>query len=139
MARRHLKVSRQRKDFAIKLARCVVKSNDFVALEDLQVRNLIKNRHLSKSISDASWSQFARWLSYFGEVFGKPVVKVPPHYTSADCSTCGNRVKKSLSERTHVCSCGLILDRDENAARNILRQGFGCVRENVPRGTRKRI
>lgn len=124
VARRHLKVQRQRRDFAVKLARCVVKSNDLVALEDLQVRNLVRNRHLSKSISDASWSQFAGWLLYFGQVFEKPVVKVPPQYTSQDCSACGKRVKKALSERTHVCKCGCVLDRDENAARNILRLGL---------------
>jgi putative transposase len=102
VARRHLQVQRQRKDFAVKLARCVVKSSDLVAIEDLQVRNLVRNRHLSKSISDASWSQFSDWLVYFGDVFGKPVVKVPPQYTSQDCSACGNRVTKSLSERTPV-------------------------------------
>jgi len=129
VARRHLKVQRQRRDFAVKLARCVVKSSDFVALEDLQVKNLIKNRHLSKSISDASWSLFANWLVYYGKVFGKPVIKVPPQYTSQDCSACGNRVRKSLSERTHICSCGCVLDRDENAAKNILRLGLERTEE----------
>ena len=131
VARIHLKVSRQRKDFAVKAARCVVKFNDFVALEDLQVKNLVKNRKLSKSIHDAAWSQFANWLLYFGSVFGKPVVKVPPAYTSQDCFSCGNRVKKSLSERTHVCRCGCVLDRDENAAKNILRLGLSTVSESL--------
>jgi putative transposase len=134
VSRRHLKVQRQRKDFAVKLARCVVKSSDLVALEDLQVRNLVKNRHLAKSIHDAAWSQFGNWLLYFGKVFGKPVVKVPPAYTSQDCSQCGNRVKKSLSERTHACSCGCVLDRDENAAKNILRLGLSSL-EEMYRGT----
>ncbi len=134
VSRRHLKVQRQRKDFAVKLARCVVKSSDFVALEDLQVRNLVRNRHLAKSIHDAAWSQLGNWLLYFGKVFGKPVVKVPPTYTSQDCSQCGNRVKKSLSERTHACSCGCVLDRDENAAKNILRLGLSSL-EEMYRGT----
>lgn len=134
VSRRHLQVSRQRKDFAIKTARCVVKSSDFVALEDLQVRNLVRNRHLAKSIHDAAWSQFANWLSYFGQVFGKPVVKVPPAYTSQDCSRCGNRVRKSLSERTHVCQCGCVLDRDENAAKNILRRGLAHIEANCTAG-----
>ncbi len=132
VSRRHLKVQRQRKDFAVKLARCVVMSSDIVALEDLQVRNLVRNRHLAKSIHDAAWSQFGNWLQYYGKVFGKPVMKVPPAYTSQDCSACGNRVKKSLSERTHVCSnpsCGCILDRDENAAKNILRLGLASLEE----------
>jgi putative transposase len=99
------------------LARCVVMSNDIVALEDLQVRNLVKNRKVAKSIHDAAWSQFADWLLYYGKVFGKPVVKVPPAYTTQDCSACGNRVRKALSERTHLCPCGCLLDRDENETR----------------------
>jgi putative transposase len=119
LGRKHLKVSRQRKDFAIKTALCVVKSSDFIAYEDLQVRNMVKNHKLAKSISDAAWSQFARWLQYLGKVYGKTVVAVAPQYTSQDCSTCGNTVKKSLSVRTHVCSCGTVLDRDHNAALNI--------------------
>ncbi len=120
LGRKHLRISRQRKDFAIKTALCVVKSNDFVAYEDLQVRNMVKNHKLAKSISDAAWSQFAQWLQYLGRVFGKTVVAVAPQYTSQDCSTCGNTVKKSLSVRTHACSCGTVLDRDHNAALNIL-------------------
>lgn len=131
VSRRHLKVQRQRRDFAVKLARCVVKSADFVALEDLRVRNLVKNRPLAKSLHDAAWSQFANWLLYYGQVFGKPVVKVPPAYTSQECSACGSRVRKSLSERTHACSCGCILDRDENAAKNILRLGLTEVAEKT--------
>ena len=124
LGRRHLKVSRQRKDFAIKTALCVVKSNDFVAYENLQVRNMVKNHKLAKSISDAAWSQFAQWLQYFGKVYGKTVVAVAPGYTSQDCSSCGNRVQKSLSVRTHICSCGTVLDRDHNAALNILALGL---------------
>lgn len=131
VSRRHLKVKNQRKDFAVKLARCVVMSSDVVALEDLQVRNLVRNRHLAKSIHDAAWSQFGNWLLYYGKVFGKPVVKVPPAYTSQDCSSCGKRVKKSLSERTHICSCGCVLDRDENAAKNILRLGLATISETL--------
>ena len=120
LGRKHLKVSRQRKDFAIKTALCVVKSSDFIAYEDLQVRNMVKNHKLAKSISDAAWSQFAQWLQYLGQVYGKTVVAVAPQYTSQDCSTCGTTVKKSLSLRTHICECGTVLDRDHNAALNIL-------------------
>ncbi|MFB8793558.1 MAG: transposase [Microcoleus sp.] len=124
LGKKHLKVSRQRKDFAIKTALCVVKSSDFVAYEDLQVRNMVKNHKLAKSISDAAWSQFAQWLEYFGKVYGKTVVAVAPQYTSQDCSACGNTVKKSLSVRTHICGCGAVLDRDHNAALNILAKGL---------------
>ena len=124
LGRKHLKVSRQRKDFAIKTALCAVESSDFVAYEDLQVRNMVKNHKLAKSISDAGWSQFAQWLEYFGNVYGKTVIAVPPQYTSQDCSSCGNTVKKTLSTRTHICDCGATLDRDYNAARNILVKGL---------------
>jgi putative transposase len=120
LGRKHLKVSRQRKNFAIKTALCVVKSNDFIAYEDLQVKNMVTNHKLAKSISDAAWSQFAQWLQYLGKVYGKTVVAVAPQYTSQDCSNCGKTVKKSLSMRTHVCGCGATLDRDHNAALNIL-------------------
>lgn len=124
LGRKHLKVSRQRKDFAIKTALCAVKSSDFVAYEDLQVPNMVKNHKLAKSISDAAWSQFGQWLEYFGNVYGKTVIAVPPQYTSQDCSSCGNTVKKTLSTRTHICNCGATLDRDYNAARNILVKGL---------------
>lgn len=128
LARKHLKVSRQRKDFAVKTARCVVKSNDLVAYEDLKVRNMVKNRHLAKSISDASWSLFRQWVEYFGKVFGVVTVAVPPHNTSQNCSNCGKTVKKSLSNRTHICThCGTVLDRDHNAALNILEIGLRTV------------
>lgn len=128
LSRKHLKVSRQRKDFAVKLARCVVQSQDLVAYEDLQVRNMVKNSKLSKSISDAAWSNFRTWLEYFGKVFGVVTVAVPPHYTSQNCSNCGKVVKKSLSECTHRCPhCGHVQDRDWNAAINILELGLRTV------------
>ena len=120
VARLHLKVSRQRKDFAVKTAKALIQSNDLVVYEDLKVSNMVKNPKLAKSIQDASWSMFTDWLDYFGKIHGKFVVAVNPQYTSQQCSSCGNIVKKTLSVRTHVCSCGCVLDRDENAAINIL-------------------
>jgi putative transposase len=128
LSRKHLKVSRRRKDFAVKLARCVVQSNDLVAYEDLSVRNIVKNKKLSKSISDAAWTAFRNWIEYFGKVFGVATVAVAPHYTSQNCSNCEKVVKKSLSQRTHICPhCGFVLDRDWNAARNILELGLRTV------------
>jgi len=135
LGKKHLKISRQRKDFAVKTARAVVMSNDFVAVENLQVRNMVKNHHLAKSISDTSWSMFVSWLEYFAQVMGKVVVAVPPQYTSQQCSSCGATVKKSLSVRTHVCKCGTVLDRDHNAAFNILALGLklaGLDLKNTP-------
>jgi putative transposase len=128
LSRKHLKVSRRRKDFAVKLARCVVQSNDLVAYEDLKVKNMVKNKKLSKSISDVAWRAFRNWIEYFGKVFGVATVAVPPHYTSQNCSSCGKVAKKSLSQRTHQCPhCGFVLDRDWNAARNILELGLRTV------------
>ena len=127
LGRKHLKVSRQRKDFAVKLARCVVTSNDVVVFEALRVRNLVKNHHLAKSISDAAWRTFFDWLEYYGQIFGKIVVPVPPQWSSQECSSCGQIVKKSLSTRTHICSCGASLCRDENAAKVLLARGLKLV------------
>ena len=127
LALKHLKVSRQRKDFVVKTARCVVQSADLVAYEDLSVRNMVKNHCLAKSISDASWTMFRGWVKYFGKVFGTATVAVPPHYTSQQCSSCGAIVKKSLSTRTHTCSCKTVLGRDHNAALNILKIGLSTV------------
>lgn len=127
VGRKHLKVSRQRKDFVVKTARCVVQSSDLVAYEDLKVRNMVKNHHLAKSISDASWSMFREWIEYFGKVFKVGVIAVAPHYTSQQCSNCLAIVKKSLSTRTHTCSCKTVLGRDHNAALNILRIGLSTV------------
>jgi putative transposase len=126
LARKYLKVHRQRKDFAIKTARALVQSSDLVAYEDLKVRNLVKNHCLAKSISDASWRMFLEWVEYFGTVFGVEVRSVQPHFTSQDCSKCGHHQKKSLSQRTHQCAeCGLELHRDHNAALNILLKALG--------------
>jgi putative transposase len=127
LGKRHLKISRQRKDHAVKLARCVVQSNDLIAYEDLRIKNMVKNHCLAKSINDASWYQFRVWLEYFGLVFKRATVAVNPQYTSQECSSCGVIVKKTLSTRTHACKCGCVMDRDENAARNILSRGLGTV------------
>lgn len=127
LARRHLKVSRQRKDFAVKTARALVQSSDLVVYEDLQVRNMVKNHHYAKSISNASWSMFTTWVDYFAKVFGTWAVAVPPHYTSQDCSGCGARVQKTLSTRTHKCACGVELHRDHNAAKLIRALGLSTV------------
>ncbi|MEH2384891.1 MAG: RNA-guided endonuclease TnpB family protein [Nostoc sp.] len=127
LGKRHLKISRQRKDHAMKLARCVVTSNDVVVYENLSVSNLVKNHCLAKSISDVSWYQFRVFLEYFGKVFGRITIAVNPAYTSQECSNCGEVVKKSLSSRTHTCQCGCEMDRDHNAAINILNRGISTA------------
>lgn len=135
LGKAHLKINRQRKDHAVKLARCVITSNDVVAYVgeactkciDLRVRNLVRNHCLAKSINDAGWYQFRVWLEYFARVFGRVTIAVNPAYTSQQCSSCGTIVKKSLSTRTQVCQCGYRLDRDHNAAINILNSGLGTT------------
>ena len=140
LAKQHLKVSRQREDKARKDTLALVKSNDLIVYEDLKIQNMVKNHHLAKSISDsealaslrasASWYQFTQWLQYFAKVHGVIVIAVPPHNTTVDCSCCGAKVKKTLSTRTHRCSsCGTVLDRDHNAAKNILAKGFKLLAE----------
>lgn len=121
-SKKHLRVSRQRNEHAKRLARNVCQSNDLIAYEDLRISNMLKNHCLAKSIADASWAKFRKWLEYFATKFGKLAIAVPPHYTSQECSQCQRVVKKSLSTRTHVCQCGCILHRDWNAAINILRK-----------------
>jgi putative transposase len=125
LAKGYLRVRRQRQDFARKTARALIISHDMIAYEDLKIAHLVKNHHLAKSISDASWGLFLSWVRYYGLIAKVPIIAVSPRFTSADCSGCGYRVQKSLSQRTHICpQCGLILDRDWNAALNILRAGL---------------
>ncbi len=128
LARAHLKVQRQREDFARKTASTLVSSHDVIAYEDLQICNMVKYHHLAKSIHDAGWGTFISWVKAYGLVHNIPVIAVAPHFTSQECSVCGALVKKSLSVRTHICpSCGVVLDRDHNAALNILAKALACT------------
>jgi len=86
---------------------------------------MLKNHHLSKSISDVAWSQLTNFVSYKVEETGGKVEFVNPKNTSQECSRCGEIVKKPLSQRVHKCPfCGLVMDRDQNAAINILKKGL---------------
>jgi putative transposase len=126
LAKAHLKVKRQRQDFHHKVALQMVRQYDVICYEDLRVRNLLKNHHLAKSISDAGWSAFLRILTSKAAGAGKRVAAVEPAYTSPRCSGCGRVVYKGLSVRWHQCpyeDCGVSLDRDHNAALNILALG----------------
>ena len=106
----------------------VIQSNDLVAYEDLNVKGMVKNQRPAKSINDAAWATFRQWLEYFGFKYGKVTIAVPPHNTSQNCSNCGEKVQKTLSTRTHICShCGYIEDRDINAAINILKKGLSTL------------
>lgn len=119
----HEKVANQRKDFLHKLSYNLAKDYSVIAVENLNIRNMVRNRKWSKSISDAGWGMFRNMLGYKCEKYGGLFIKVEPKFTSQDCSYCGNRVKKSLSVRTHICTkCGTVLDRDHNASLNILQK-----------------
>jgi putative transposase len=124
LAKAHQKVRRQRQDFHHKTALTLVQQNDTIYHENLQPANLVKNRHLAKSISDAGWGAFLIILTHKAAYAGRRVIGVNPAYTSQACSGCGVIVSKGLSVRWHSCpKCGTSLHRDHNAAKNIERLG----------------
>lgn len=128
VARVHERISNRRTNFAHQESRKIVNQFDVIAMEDLSVNRMVHNHCLAKSIQDAAWSQFATFLAYKAAYAGRQFVAVNPAYTSQDCSSCGHREKKTLSQRVHVCSCcGLTLDRDHNAALNILSLGLQAL------------
>ena len=129
----HEKINYQRSDFLHKLSEYYVNNFDFVAVEDLNVRSLVKASYNARNIMDASWSKFIQVLSYKAERAGKTLIKVNPKNTSQLCSQCGVKVKKSLTVRVHKCRCGFICDRDFNAALNVLKKGL----EKLPQGLRE--
>jgi len=130
------KIANQRKDFLHKISREYANKYDLIAIENLNIKGMIKNKHLSKSISDVSWGIFISILDYKLKMLGHYLIKVNPQYTSQKCSKCGEIVKKSLSVRTHRCfNCGLVMCRDENASINIKNQGLDKAKhEAIPLG-----
>jgi putative transposase len=124
LAKAHQSVCRQRTDFHHKTALALVREYDAIYHEDLQVRNMVRNHHLAKSIQDAGWAAFLTILTYKAACAGRRVVAVNPAFTSQRCSGCGIVVAKGLSVRWHSCpDCGTSLHRDHNAAKNIERAG----------------
>ena len=124
----HKKVVDTRKDFQFKTANNLLKKYDVVAVEKLNIKGLAKTR-LAKSINDAGWGQFITILSNKAENAGLKVIAVNPNGTSQECSNCGHKVKKPLSERTHNCpNCKVSLCRDLNAAINIKARGTHALK-----------
>jgi putative transposase len=118
----HLKIKRQRRDFHFKVAKQYAEQYQMIAVEQLQIRNMVQNHCFAKSIMDASWGAFLDILEAKAASAGHRVVRVNPCFTSQKCHRCGEVVQKSLSVRTHICPfCGHIADRDINAAQNILK------------------
>jgi len=124
LQRQHEHVENQRKDFLDKLACKLVEENDLIAIEDLQISNMVRNHCLSKSIMDSGWGYFRQRLEAKAAEAGRTVVAVNPAYTSKTCSGCGTIFEHlTLSDRWVQCDCGLSMDRDHNAALNILGLG----------------
>lgn len=127
--RQHEHVKNQREDFFDKLVYDLVQTYDVIVIEDLKIKNMVKNRHLSKSILDAGWGYFKQRLFDKAADAGREVVLVDPAYTSKTCSNCGAIFEGlTLAHRWVECDCGLSLDRDHNAALNVLKRA-GRVRE----------
>ncbi len=127
----HERIRNSRHDFVHQTACKLVNRFGLIAVEALHIKGMVHNHCLAKSIADASWRMFRAVLESKAERADRKVIAVNPAYTSQDCSECGNRAQKKLGERVHVCSCcGLVLQRDVNAAKNILNIGVG--RHTVP-------
>ena len=131
----HEKVSDRRKDFLHKTANTYIRNYDRIYVEDLKIKDMFRNRYLARSISDTSWGTFFTLIACKAEEAGREFVKVDPNGTSEKCSGCGEKVPKSMSVKTHRCSsCGLVLDRDLNAALNIkaLGQRVQALTRGIP-------
>ncbi len=128
LAKVHQKIKYQRNDFLHKVSRYYVNNYDTIFVEDLKIQNMVKNHHLAKSILDSSWYSFFQKIEYKAERAGILFRKITAAGTSQSCSACGKIVKKTLAIRTHCCPfCGIILDRDYNAAKNIKQKGMDSL------------
>jgi putative transposase len=125
VAKLHEKISNQRKDMLHKVSTQLINENQVIVIEDLKVSNMIKNHKLAKSIADVSWAEFRRMLEYKAKWYGRKIIIAPASYASSQlCSNCGNKSNqtKDLGCRTYICSvCGMVLDRDINASKNLLK------------------
>jgi len=129
LARIHERIRFRREDFAHQISRRLIDRFQILAFEDLEPQQMGRSRGMRKSIADAAWTQLIEYTSNKAEEAGRMVVLVNPCNTSKMCSHCGKKVEKDLSVRVHDCpDCGLVLDRDHNAAISILRQGLGHLR-----------
>ena len=126
VAKIYARIADRRRDHLHKLSTRLVRENQVIAIEDLSVRNMVKNHSLARSISDASWSSFRTMLEYKADWYGRDVIAIDRFYPSSNtCSECGHIVKSlPLNIRNWECECGAMHDRDVNAAKNILAVGL---------------
>ncbi len=130
VARLHENIGNRRTEFLHKASRKIADAYETVYVEDLRITNMVRNHCLAKSISDAGWGRFIGMIAYKAESAGGQLIQVNPRNTTQKCFRCGQQVKKTLSERIHVCPhCGLVMSRDHNAALNILARGRGIGQE----------
>ena len=130
VARLHEKIANQRNDFLHKLSSRLTDENQILCIEDLNVKGLVKNHQLAKSIADVSWSEFVRQLTYKSEWKGRQLIKIDRFFPSSQlCSSCGHKDgKKELHVREWECSrCGVVHDRDINASINIRTEGLSGI------------
>jgi putative transposase len=133
VACKHLKIARQRRHHHFNVAKQYAERYSHICVEDLNVVGMVQNHHLAKSIHDVSWSAFLGILDDKAARAGHQVIRVPARFTTQHCHRCGEYVQKSLSVRTHICPhCGLVEDRDVNAAKNILQTGLIEVQAGAP-------
>lgn len=124
LAKKHEKIANQRKDRNHKVSRELVNEYDLIVFEDLNIKGMVKNHRLAKSIHEVAWNQLVTFTMYKAEEAGKEVKLVDPYNTTQECFNCGEIVKKTLADREHRCSCGYVEHRDINAAKNILKRGL---------------
>ncbi len=129
VARIHARIADRRRDHLHKLSTRLVRENQVIAIEDLSVRNMVRNRSLARALSDASWSEFRSMLEYKADWYGRTVVAIDRYYPSSKtCSTCGRITDKlPLNVREWTCPCGAVHDRDVNAAKNIQAAGLAVL------------
>ena len=133
LAKEWQRLTDKERNYLHRLTSEIVKMYNFIAIEKLETKKMLGNKQLAKSIQEQTWGKFAVLLNEKAESAGVTVVAVNPEGTSQECSSCGAEVKKSLSTRVHKCNCGLVLDRDVNAAINILHRGISVAGGNVTR------
>ena len=132
LTRLHARIVNTRTTWLHQQSALLTKQYDLIAVEDLDVQDMLKNSKFARSISDAGWSKFLSMVAYKAEKAGSYLIRVDPRNTSQKCSSCGELVPKSLAVRTHSCpSCGLVIDRDWNASRNILQAVVSLGTVNV--------